>query len=120
MDFPRTLNDILLTIGQAAIELPSHFDGYREFVTVARFETSRMHGFAGQFPHLVQYPIGYRLMRFRVDSSIIRDDRHCCNDDLIGLESIHVGEPEDVMRVLEIWNVQPETLLPPSATAVPV
>lgn len=117
---PTTLSEILTTIGQAAVEVECPVEGFREFATVFRCPTDQMIGFEGRFPYLVGNPVVYRLMRFRVDSSIIENDRHCSNEDLVGLQCIYVAAEADVLNVLRIWHVSPENLRQPRETEVPV
>jgi len=117
---PDNIRDTLSGVGQVAAELPCQIDGYREFVTVFKFQPSRVIGFVSQFPYLANCKVAYRLMRFRVDADMIRDDRDCCNSDLIGLQSIHVPTEEDVQSILKIWHVAPEMLRQPKETEVPI
>lgn len=117
---PNAVQIALNTIGQVAAELPSQIEGYREFVTVFRFQTDRISGFNAQFPYLSGFPVAFRLMRFRVDAEIIQHDRDCCNEDLVGLQSIHVATEEDVQMVLRIWQISPELLREPRESAVPI
>jgi hypothetical protein len=117
---PPKVRDTLTTIGQVAAELPCRIEGYREFVTVFRYQTDRIMGFANQYPYLADCEVAFRVMRFRVDAELIADDRGCCNDDLIGLQCIHVATEGDVLSVLQIWHVSPENLRQPRETEVPV
>jgi len=118
--FPNDLKETLTTIGQAAVELESFVEGYREFVSVFHCPASQIIGFEGRFPYLVGNKIVYRLMRFRVESSLIDRDEHCSNEDLIGLQSIYVATEEDALNILKIWQVLPESLRQPRETEVPV
>ena len=120
MTLPKKLTDILTNVGQAAVEVESCVDGFREFVTLFRCPTDQIIGFEGRFPYLVGNHVVYRLMRFRVNSSIIENDRQCSNEDLIGLQSIYVATQEDVLKILQIWHVSPDTLRQPRDTEVPV
>jgi len=115
-----TVRDTLTTIGQVAAELPCQIEGYREFVTVFRYQTARIMGFANQFPYLADSDVAYRVMRFRVDAELIENDRDCSNDNLVGLQCIHVATEDEVLNVLRIWHVSPDTLRQPRETEVPV
>lgn len=117
---PSPVRETLMTIGQVATELPCRIEGHREFVTVFRYQTDRIMGFANQFPYLANCDVAYRVMRFRVDADLIENDRDCSNDDLIGLQSLHVATEEDVLNVLRIWDVSPDALRQPQETEVPV
>lgn len=118
--FPNELKETLATIGQAAVELEPLVEGYREFVTVFLCPTNQILGFEGRFPYLVGNEIVYRLMRFRVETSLIDRDQHCSNENLIGLQSIYVATEEDALNVLKIWQVLPESLRQPRETEIPV
>lgn len=117
---PKTVREILESTGQVAVELPCSIEGYREFVTVFQYRTARIIGFQSQFPYLADCESAYRLMRFRVDATLINDDHDFSNDDLIGLQSIHVATENDVVEILRIWEVSPEILRQPRETEVPI
>jgi hypothetical protein len=59
-------------------------------------------------------------MRFRVDAELIENDRDCASDDLIGLQCLHVATEDDVLNVLRIWDVPPDTLRQPRETEIPL
>lgn len=117
---PETVQETLATIGQVAAEVACPIEGYREFVTVFRFQTARIWGFQSQFPYLADHEIAYDLMRFRVEARLIAEDHDFWNDDLVGLQSICVATENDVVEILRIWAVPPESLRPPNETEVPV
>ena len=118
---PERVREILTTIGQVATELPPQFDDCREFVTIFRFRTDGgIPGFKSQYPYLAGCDVAYRLARFRIRSEIITRDLHCCHEDLFGLQDIHVPTEEDVVNILRIWQVPPESLQEPRETEVPI
>lgn len=117
---PQKVTETLQSVGEVAAELPCDLEGYREFVVVVRFKTDRIFGFASQYPYLADLPIAYRVMRFRVDSQVIENDRDCGNDDLVGLQSLHVPTIDDVQYILRIWQVSPSILRQPNETDVPI
>lgn len=119
-NLPDTVQETLTTIGQVATELQCQVDGYREFVSVFCFQTGRIMGFASQFPYLADREIAYRLMRFKVDAELIQADHDFCNDDLVGLQTIHVATERDVLEILKMWSVSPELLRQPRETEVPI
>jgi hypothetical protein len=120
MTMPSNVQELLMTIGQVAAELPNTIDGYRDFVTVYRFETSKVLGFEGQYPYLVGNSAAYRLLKFRVDESLIEEDVNVCNEDLIGLQCIVVATEAEAATVLDMWSVDPSILRMPKETEVPV
>ncbi len=120
MTFPMKLQEMLTTIGQVAVEVESFVEGYREFVTVFRCPTSQILSFDERFPYLRGNEIVYRLMRFRVENSLIENDQHCSNEDLVGLQSLYVPSEETALHILDFWKVPPSTLVPPNQTEVPV
>jgi hypothetical protein len=107
-------------VGQVAAELPPTIDGYREFVTLFRFRTHGVSGFESQYPYLAGAPIAFRLLKFRVDESLIEEDVNCCNEDLAGLQCIVVATEEQAVEILRIWQVNPNDLRLPKETEVPV
>ena len=73
-DFPAGLRSILAEVGQAAIEVDCGVEGFREFVTVFRCDTARMGNFGNRFPYMRSHPVVFRVMRFRVEATLI--DNH--------------------------------------------
>ena len=120
MTFPDELKETLSSVGQAAVELTSLIEGYREFVSVFYCPTNQIFGFEGRFPNLAGNEIVYRLMRFRVKSSLIDLDQDCSSEDLIGLQNIYVATEKDALSILRVWQVLPESLRQPRETQVPV
>ena len=118
--FPEGVRDILANVGQAALEVKTVVDGFREFVTVFRCETNRMTNFDQRFPYLYGESVVYRLMRFRVDTNIIDKDSKCSTEDLIGLQSVYVPSENAAIMILDIWKVPASSLLPPNQTSIPV
>jgi hypothetical protein len=118
--FPEGVRDILADVGQAAFEVETVVNGFREFVTVFRCETNRMTNFDQRFPYLKGESVVYRLMRFRVDTNIIDKDDDCSMEDLIGLQSIYVPSENAAIMILDIWEVPASSLLPPNKTSIPV
>ena len=118
--FPEGVRGILAHVGQAAIEVESGVNGFREFVTVYRCDTSRMTNFLQRFPYLSGESVVYRLMRFRVDASVIENDSECSMEELIGLQSIYVPSEDAAIMILDIWKVPAASLLPPNQTTIPV
>jgi len=119
-DFPAGLRSILAEVGQAAIEVECGVDGFREFVTIFRCDTSRMLNFGNRFPYLRGHPVVFRVMRFRVDVTLIDNGTECLTDDLVGLQSLYVPSEEMAMGILDVWGVPAASLLPPAQTAIPV
>ena len=120
MMLPETVRATLASIGQVAAELPCQIDGYREFVSVFRFQTARHWGFQSQFPYLDNCDIAYEVQRYRVDAELIRIDYDFFNGDLVGLQSICVATEHDVVEILRMWAVPPEMLRSPRETEVPL
>jgi hypothetical protein len=119
-NLPATVREILISLGEVAAELSCQIEGYREFVTIFRFQTAQVVGFQSQFPNLADCEVAFRLMRFRVGADLIRNDYDCCVSDLVGLQSIYVATEEDVLDVLQIWAVSAELLRAPRETEVPI
>ena len=120
MAFPANLNAILTTIGQAATEVFCGVPDYREFVSLYRARTERIPGFQNQFPYLADFPVVYRVIRFRVDASLLEDDYDFCNEDLVGMQEIYMPSESGVEFVLDLWKVPLESLMPPSQSKIPV
>jgi hypothetical protein len=120
MTIPAEVLKMLMSVGQVAAELPPTIEGYREFVTVYRFETNKVIGFEGQYAYLKGFSTAYRILKFRVDESIIEDDIDCCNEDLVGLQCVVVATEAEVISVLAIWKIDPNILRLPKETEVPV
>ena len=120
MTMPSNVQEMLMSIGQVAAELPTTIDGYREFVTVYRFETRKVLGFEAQYPYLMGYSTAYRLLKFRVDEAVIEEDVDVCNEDLIGLQCIVVATEAEATSVLDMWRVDPSILRSAKETDVPV
>lgn len=117
---PETVREALASTGQVAAELPCPIEGYREFVTVFCFQTAQIMGFPSQFSYLADNEISFRLMRFKVDAELIRDDHDFSSVDLVGLQSIYVATEQDVVEILRIWAVRPELLRQARETEVPI
>ena len=119
-DFPVGLRSILAEVGQAAIEVECGVDGFREFVTIFRCDTSRMANFGNRFPYLRGHPVVFRVMRFRVDATLIDNHIDVSMEALVGLQSLYVPSEEMAMGILDVWGVPAASLLPPAQTAIPV
>jgi len=120
MTFPASLTKTLTTIGQAAAEVKCGVPDYREFVTIYRARTNAIPGFHNQFPYLDGLPIVFRVIRFRVEATLLADDYDFCNEDLVGLQEVYLPSENAVEFVLDIWQVPLESLKPPNQTEVPV
>lgn len=75
-DFPAGLRSILAEVGQAAIEVKCGVDGFREFVTIFRCDTSRMANFGKRFSYLRSHP--YRQPHRCLDGGIGRASESLC------------------------------------------
>lgn len=120
MQFPASIDGILTSVGQAAVEVPCMIDDYREFVTVFRIRTANVPRFMEKFPYYANMDVVYRIMRFRVDSHLIKSDHDFYGEDLAGLQEVYLPTQEAVLYLLDLWKVPVESLLPPSQTDVPV
>ncbi len=93
-DFPAGLRSILAEVGQAAIEVDCGVEGFREFVTVFRCDTARMANFGNRFPYLRSHPVVFRVMRFRVEATLIGNHIDVSMEALVGLQSLYVPSEE--------------------------
>ena len=119
-DFPAGLRSILAEVGQAAIEVDCGVEGFREFVTVFRCDTARMANFGNRFPYLRSHPVVFRVMRFRVEATLIGNHIYVSMEALVGLQSLYVPSEEVAMGILDVWGVPAASLVSPAQTAIPV
>lgn len=120
MSFPRALNEVLSAVGQAAVEVSCPIDGYREFVSVSRVRADSIMAFRNRFPYYSDCDVVFRVIRFRVESQHIAEDKHLWGPDLAGLQEIYLPSEEAVDYILGLWKVPLDTLVEPRNTDIPV
>ena len=96
MPLPQSLRESLAAIGQVAAELNCQFEGYREFVSIYRIHTNSIIGFQGRFPYYSNCEVIFRIIRFRVKSQDIEEDKDFCTQDLIDLQQVFLPTEEAV------------------------
>lgn len=120
MSLPENVREILMDVGQVAVEVPCPIEGCREFVSVSATAREKVMNVEGRFPYLDEAPMIYRCIRFRVKSLMIEQDADVGPHDLIGLQELNLPSEEGVEFVLRIWKVPPESLRPPKDVDIPV
>ena len=120
MALPASLRTLLNEFGQAAVEVPTPIEGYREFVSVYCGRTEDWAVFEMQFPYYAGVEVAYRLVRFRANASLIEQDYNFSMPELAGLQEIYLPSEEAVEFVLALWKVAPESFVAPKLTDIPV
>jgi hypothetical protein len=79
-----------------------------------------MGNFGNRFPYLRSRPVVFRVMRFRVEATLIDNHIDVSMEALVGLQSLYVPSEEMAMGILDVWGVPAVSLVPPGQTAIPL
>ena len=119
MSFPNEVRDRLEASGHVAAETLCHFFGYREFVSVFAEPTSKVMSFPLRFSCYFGSLVLYRVERFRATREIIDSGVTVPIVDLEDFQTVFLPSLDEVARLLEIWNVNPSTLVAPREAGIP-
>jgi hypothetical protein len=119
MALPEKVREILYDVGQVALEVPCQFEGCREFVSVYMAPRDCLAA-DESFYYFENCERIFRVIRFRVETSLIEQDLSIGNDALFGLQQICLPSEEAVEFVLNLWQVDPADLLSPRDVEIPV
>jgi hypothetical protein len=105
MTFTReTLNAFQMTGRMAACEVPARREGCRGFVAV--------YPPSSQAPH-------WTIRRFEIDSAWLERGYDVSDEEMQGLDVLHLADLESVERALADWGVDPAAFGPPWRTDGP-
>jgi hypothetical protein len=120
MPLPEKVSTILYKIGQVAAEVPCHFEGFREYVSVFVSQKSAIMGADRRFAYFKESDTLFRACRFRVRSELIEADADVGPEDLLDLQEIYLPSEDAVQFVVSMWLPDLAELGRPADCSIPM
>ena len=119
MSSPSEVWDTLSASGHVAVEIPCHFYGYREFVSVFAEPSSKVMSFALRFSYFFGASMLYRVERFRAARELIESGATVPTAELEDFQRVFLPSLDEVGRMLGLWNVDPSSLVTAKEAGIP-
>ncbi len=120
LEFNQHQLDMLAASLQLAAETECKIDGYREFVSIYSLPRSAVMNADARFPYFSNAIYHYRLIRFRVSSSVIENGENAGPEDLADHQEIILPNLDAVVYILDLWQVPCQSLRSPRDVEIPV